>query len=148
MGISFSSSLFGLAGSLVLGFLDLQSSGAQNRFYTELEDWLSTTVYDHAGEPILAASNTGEMRNAIDRLRAAVSEAGGNKAASGAMANLAEAIQGLVQQMRLEQQTIRGWVDSQAEQHREIKELLQMSRQEQTISAIAPSTPRPVEEKA
>ncbi len=46
MGISFSSSLFGLAGSLVLGFLDLQSSQAQNRFYTELEDWLSTTVYD------------------------------------------------------------------------------------------------------
>src|SRR5690349_18516443 len=45
MGISFSSSLFGLAGSLVLGFLDLQSSQAQNRFYTELEDWLSTTVY-------------------------------------------------------------------------------------------------------
>ena len=46
MGISFSSSLFGLAGSLVLGFLDLQSSQAQNRFYTELEDWLSTTVRD------------------------------------------------------------------------------------------------------
>ena len=40
-----------LAGSLVLGFLDLQSSQAQNRFYTELEDWLSTTVYDHAAEP-------------------------------------------------------------------------------------------------
>ena len=148
MGISFSSSLFGLAGSLVLGFLDLQSSGAQNRFYTELEDWLSTTVYDPTGEPILGASSSGEMRNAIERLRAAVSEAGGNKAASGAMANLAEAIQGLVQQMCLEQQTIRGWVDSQAEQHREIKELLQMSRQEQTISAVPPSIPSPVEEKA
>src|SRR5437764_4989776 len=58
MGISFSSSLFGLAGSLVLGFLDLQSSGAQNRFYTELEDWRSTTVYDHTAEPMLAAGNT------------------------------------------------------------------------------------------
>ena len=53
MGISFSSSLFGLAGSLVLGFLDLQSSQAQNRFYTELEDWLSTTVYDQAAEPVV-----------------------------------------------------------------------------------------------
>src|SRR5678815_2963996 len=53
MGISFSSSLFGLAGSLVLGFLDLQTSQAQNRFYTELEDWLSTTVRDLGvgGEP-------------------------------------------------------------------------------------------------
>src|SRR5499433_546401 len=88
MGISFSSSLFGLAGSLVLGFLDLQSSGAQNRFYTELEDWLSTTVYDHAAEPLFAEGGSGDMRNAIERLRAAVSEAGGNKAASAAMANL------------------------------------------------------------
>src|ERR1700720_1242201 len=46
IGIAFSASLFGLAGSLVLGFLDLQTSQAQNRFYTELEDWLSTTVRD------------------------------------------------------------------------------------------------------
>src|SRR6202000_618231 len=38
MGISFSSSLFGLAGSLILGFLDLPSSQAQNRFYTALDD--------------------------------------------------------------------------------------------------------------
>src|SRR5919205_1027227 len=51
MGISFSSSLFGLAGSLVLGFLDLQSSQAQNRFYIDLEDWLSTTVEDLGSEP-------------------------------------------------------------------------------------------------
>ena len=65
MGISFSSSLFGLAGSLVLGFLDLQSSGAQNRFYTELEDWLSTTVYDHTVESIPAMGGSGEMRSAI-----------------------------------------------------------------------------------
>src|SRR5215208_2527132 len=49
MGISFSSSLFGLAGSLVLGFLDLQMSQAQNRFHTELEDWLATTVSDLGG---------------------------------------------------------------------------------------------------
>src|SRR5262249_32863796 len=38
MGISFSSSLFGLAGSLILGFLDLQAGQAQGRFYTDLED--------------------------------------------------------------------------------------------------------------
>ncbi|MCK0198291.1 flagellar motor protein MotA [Ancylobacter sp. 6x-1] len=50
MGISFSSSLFGLAGSLVLGFLDLQAGQAQNRFYTDLEDWLSTTVADYGLE--------------------------------------------------------------------------------------------------
>ncbi len=63
MGISFSSSLFGLAGSLVLGFLDLQSSQAQNRFYTELEDWLSTTVYDQAAEPVPRRHRRGAHRN-------------------------------------------------------------------------------------
>jgi hypothetical protein len=126
MGISFSSSLFGLAGSLVLGFLDLQSSQAQNRFYTELEDWLSTTVYDQAVEPIVAAGGAGEVRSAMERLREAVEAAGGNKTASAAMSNLAEAIQGLVHHMRTEQQMIRDWVDSQAEQQREIKRLLEI----------------------
>ncbi|MBE9603833.1 MotA/TolQ/ExbB proton channel family protein [Acetobacteraceae bacterium H6797] len=41
MGIAFSSSMLGLAGALVLGFLDLTAGQAQNRFYTELEDWLA-----------------------------------------------------------------------------------------------------------
>jgi biopolymer transport protein ExbB/TolQ len=41
MGTAFSSSLFGLAGSLVLGFLDLQAGQAQNAFYNDLEEWLS-----------------------------------------------------------------------------------------------------------
>jgi len=127
MGISFSSSLFGLAGSLVLGFLDLQSSQAQNRFYTELEDWLSTTVYDQGAEPAIAASGvSSEVRSSIDRLREAVDQAGSSSAANTAMANLAEAIQGLVHHMRTEQQLIRDWVDGQAEQQREIKRLLEI----------------------
>lgn len=42
MSTAFSSSLFGLAGSLVLGFLDLQAGQAQNRFYNDLEEWLSS----------------------------------------------------------------------------------------------------------
>ncbi len=50
MGTAFSSSLVGLAGSLILGFLDLQMSQAQNRFYNDLEDWLSVmTVSDMGG---------------------------------------------------------------------------------------------------
>jgi hypothetical protein len=130
MGIAFSSSLFGLAGSLVLGFLDLQASQAQNRFYTDLEDWLSTTVRDlgvsadAAPGPTPALSN--DLRIAIERLREAVSEGGSSRAATTAMANLAEAIQGLVHHMRTEQQMIRDWVDSQAEQHREIRRLLEI----------------------
>ena len=68
MGISFSSSLFGLAGSLILGFLDLQSSQAQNRFYTDLEDWLASTVREYSGEGSGAAP--ANCRRAIERLRA------------------------------------------------------------------------------
>ena len=42
MGTAFSSSLFGLSGSLILGFLDLQASQAQNQFYNDVEEWLSS----------------------------------------------------------------------------------------------------------
>ncbi len=41
MGMAFSASMFGLAGSLVLGFLDLTAGQAQNRFFNELEEWLA-----------------------------------------------------------------------------------------------------------
>jgi hypothetical protein len=131
MGISFSSSLFGLAGSLVLGFLDLQTSQAQNRFYTDLEDWLATTVQDLGAEtqvssPVPQVNSSAEMQTAIERLRDVMAEGGPNKAATGAMANLAEAIQGLVHHMRSEQQLIREWVDAQAVQHREIRRLLEI----------------------
>ena len=125
MGISFSSSLFGLAGSLILGFLDLQSSQAQNRFYTDLEDWLASTVREYSGEGSTGVS--GELHQAMERLRAVVEEGGGsgNRGTTAAMANLAEAIQGLVAHMRTEQQMIREWADGQGEQNREIKKLLE-----------------------
>ena len=132
IGIAFSASLFGLAGSLVLGFLDLQTSQAQNRFYTELEDWLSTTVRDlgvgsDAAVAVPAAGAvSGDLRAAIDRLREAITNGGSNRATTTAMANLAEAIQGLVHHMRSEQQMIRDWVDSQAQQHREVRRLLEL----------------------
>jgi hypothetical protein len=56
MGTAFSSSLFGLGGSLVLGFLDIQAGHAQNRFFNELEEWLSGVTQlidttDEAGGP-------------------------------------------------------------------------------------------------
>jgi hypothetical protein len=56
MGTAFSSSLFGLGGSLVLGFLDLQAGHAQNRFFNGLEEWLSgvTQLVDDLGARSLA----------------------------------------------------------------------------------------------
>ena len=123
MGISFSSSLFGLAGSLILGFLDLQSSQAQNRFYTDLEDWLATTVREYGGET--PQTSSVEVQGAIEKLRTAVQDMGSNRSTTTAMANLAEAIQGLVAHMRTEQQMIREWADGQGEQNREIRKLLE-----------------------
>src|SRR6202790_1314463 len=123
MGISFSSSLFGLAGSLVLGFLDLQASQAQNRFYTNVEDWLATTVREYSKES--GTGGDGELQAAVERLRATLEEGGASRGTTAAMANLAEAIQGLVAHMRTEQQMIREWADGQGEQNREIKKLLE-----------------------
>jgi hypothetical protein len=124
MGISFSSSLFGLAGSLVLGFLDLQTSQAQNRFYTNLEDWLATTVQDVGTTSGGAALPTGIL-DAFERLRHSVEDGGSGKATTVAMANLAEAIQGLVQHMRSEQQMIRDWADEQAKLNRDLRRFME-----------------------
>jgi hypothetical protein len=132
MGISFSSSLFGLAGSLVLGFLDLQTSQAQNRFYTDLEDWLSTTVRDMGGDPAVQGALSSDLRAAIERLKESFADSGQGKAATNAMANLAEAIHGLVQHMRTEQQMIRDWADAQSEQNAEIRKFLEILARERT----------------
>jgi hypothetical protein len=125
MGISFSSSLFGLAGSLILGFLDLQSSQAQNRFYTDLEDWLASTVREYTGESNPTALSTAELQNAVERLRRSIDDGNNNRGTTTAMANLADAIQSLVSHMRSEQEMIREWADGQGEQSREIKKLLE-----------------------
>ncbi len=61
MGTAFSSSLFGLAGSVALGFLDLQAGQAQNRFYNDLEEWLSTqTRLTRAGPSLGVGGGGGE----------------------------------------------------------------------------------------
>jgi len=59
MAIAFSSSMLGLAGALVLGFLDLQAGQAQNRFYTELEDWLAAATRLSSGA--LGGEGEGSM---------------------------------------------------------------------------------------
>ncbi len=130
MGIAFSSSLFGLAGSLVLGFLDLQASQAQNRFYTEVEDWLSSTVQDMAVIGPTSADGSApqvsvaDLQRAFDRLREAIGDSGSQRAGA-AMANLAEGIQGLVTHMRSEQQVVRDWMQAQAADQKELRRLLE-----------------------
>ncbi|MGE0230583.1 MAG: hypothetical protein AB7O39_12140 [Flavobacteriaceae bacterium] len=131
MGTAFSSSLFGLAGSLVLGFLDLQAGAAQNRFYTDLEDWLSTVTDLSAEMPLRSPGAEGGAINAsvqaaLDRLNRSMTEGGSSKAATAAMADLAEGIQGLVQHMRSEQKQMREWIEAQADQQAELTEVLKV----------------------
>ncbi len=121
MSVSFTSSLFGLSGSLILGFLDLQAGQAQNRFYTELEDALTAHT---APEAITDGFPAGsDLKAALDKLSSGT-DLSHQRASSAAMANLADGIQALVQHMRGEQQQIRDWVESQAEQNGEIRSLL------------------------
>ncbi|WP_350335183.1 flagellar motor protein MotA [Coralliovum pocilloporae] len=131
MGIAFASSLFGLAGSLVLGFLDLQAGAAQNRFYTDLEDWLSSLTDLHPEAFAGIAAEQAEdiedrLQAALDRLSHSLDNGGNARTTTAAMANLAEGIQGLVQHMRNEQQMIRTWVEKQGEQQEDIRRLLQL----------------------
>ncbi|SHI52158.1 biopolymer transporter ExbB [Wenxinia saemankumensis] len=68
MGTAFSSSLLGLAGSLVVGLLELFAGHGQNRFYRELEEWLSTiTRVGFAGEGE-GAGEAGAVAQVVDHL--------------------------------------------------------------------------------
>jgi hypothetical protein len=130
MGTAFSSSLFGLAGSLVLGFLDLQAGRAQNRFYTELENWLSTEAdlssdLGGAGEAGRATGQVDDIKALSERLRTMQSEGGSNPRMASAMATLADGISGLVKNMRSEQQMMRDWVEQQAEEQKAMRRTLE-----------------------
>lgn len=122
MGTAFSSSLFGLSGSLILGFLDLQAGRAQTRFYTELENWLST-VTDLRSDLADGGKDgaTEELRALASRLRSAQESGGSNQRTAAAMASLAEGISGLVKSMRSEQQMMRDWMEAQAEDQKALR---------------------------
>jgi hypothetical protein len=113
MGTAFSSSLFGLAGSLVLGFLDLQASQAQNRFYNDLEDWLSGATRLSSG----IGSGDGEQSvpayiqallettaDSLDNLQRTIAQGETTRARSdAALSTLADRMTTLTDQMRTEQ---------------------------------------------
>lgn len=142
MGTAFSSSLLGLAGSLVLGFLELQASQAQNRFYNELEEWLSgiteltpagagSASSDYVNRQLLGA--VVDMQRALEDF---TSRLGEQPIAPPAMLgqaqtphgddvrDLARGVNQLVNQMRVEQKVVREWVDEQAAQQSEVAGML------------------------
>ncbi|MEQ1669698.1 MAG: flagellar motor protein MotA, partial [Hyphomicrobium sp.] len=138
MGTAFSSSLLGLAGSLVLGFLELQASHAHNRFYNELEEWLSgiteltpsgagSTSSDYVNRQLLGA--VVDMQRALEEFTSRLGEQPIAAAVAPAppsddVRDLARGVHQLVTQMRSEQKVVREWVDEQAAQQSEVANML------------------------
>jgi len=134
MGTAFSSSLLGLSGSLVLGFLELQASQSHNRFYNELEEWLSGITEltpgsagseQQLGRQIYAA--VFEMQRAVTALSerlGSIAPQSLNAADAPAVKELATGVNQLVTQMRKEQTIVRQWVDEQAAQQAEVSKML------------------------
>jgi hypothetical protein len=138
MGTAFSASLLGLSGSLILGFLDLQTSQAQNAFYTDLEDWMtSMTELDH---PVTAlqASSMGvpgeEMSDMIERLGSTLGNNDSSQNAIRAMAELARGIDGLVKHIRAEQADLRIHIEEQGDTNKKLRELIEAMLREDTAS--------------
>jgi hypothetical protein len=135
MGTAFSASLMGLAGSLTLGFLDLQASHAHNRFYNELEEWLSgITELTPGGQPSgVEGVDAQQLSVALVGVQRVLGELSERLAASGAapangsagvsndmVKELAVGIDQLVRQMRAEQKVVREWVDEQSARQAEV----------------------------
>ncbi|WP_416898210.1 MAG: hypothetical protein ACMVY4_00255 [Minwuia sp.] len=133
LATAFSSSLFGLAGSLVLGFMDLQAGQAQNRFYNDLEEWLSSFTRlssggvggiadGEASVPVYVQALLEQTADSLENLqrimaRSEESRTSGNHT----LLQLSERLAGLTDQMRTE----RDLMVKLAEGQMELKPILQ-----------------------
>ncbi|MDX1376362.1 MAG: hypothetical protein R3357_12395 [Burkholderiales bacterium] len=127
MGTAFSSSLFGLAGALVLGFLDLQAGHTENRFFKELEDWLaqlthlpSAIIAEGEGAPIPAyvealLEKTADSLEGLGRIMTRGEEERTQMRAE--LLQLTQRLTDLTDQMRAEQQLVRGLARQQQDLH-------------------------------
>jgi hypothetical protein len=110
MGTAFSSSLLGLAGSLVVGLLELFAGHGQNRFYGELEEWLSSITRlgfsSGEGEGQDNSAITGVMEHMsvqMETLQSFYTQADANReAVDGRISDLTTAIGLLTQRMQAE----------------------------------------------
>ena len=133
MGIAFSASLFGLAGSLVLGYLELQASQAQNRFFNDLEDWLSSQTRLSSGSALVEGDHpvpayiqalleqTAESLENLQRVMARTED--GRAQANHHFKLLADQMLTLTDQLRTEQQFMSRLGDTQAEMRQVLTKL-------------------------
>lgn len=125
MGTAFSSSLFGLAGSLVLGFLDLQAGQAQNRFYNDLEEWLSSLTRLSSGAlpgdgdhsvPAYVQALLEQTVESLDSLQRILTKGEESRALGNVqLVDLGEKLGTLTDHMRTEQAIMKNLADNQAD---------------------------------
>ncbi|MGQ0674577.1 MAG: flagellar motor protein MotA, partial [Rhodospirillales bacterium] len=124
MGTAFSASLFGLAGSLVLGFLELQAGQAQNRFYNDLEEWLSGLTRlssggpggDDQSVPAYIQALLEQTAESLDNLQRTISRTESDRlAASNNFKVLADHMIALTDQLRAQQQVVQRLMETQTD---------------------------------
>ena len=125
MGTAFSSSLFGLGGSLILGFLDLQAGQALNRFYNDLEEWLSSVTRLSSGSaigegdqsvPAYVQALLEQTADSLDNLQRTMASSEGRRGSGDAtLLTLAERLATFTDQMRSEQDLMVKLIESQME---------------------------------
>ena len=125
MGTAFSSSLFGLGGSLVLGFLELQAGQAQNRFFNDLEEWLSGLTRLSSGSlsgdgetsvPAYIQALLEQSADSLDSLQRIIQRSEeGRTAANTNILELTDKLSALTDQMRAEQSLMLKLAESQME---------------------------------
>ena len=136
MGTAFSSSLFGLAGSLVLGFLDLQAGQAQNRFYNELEEWLSSITRLTGGGaigietdqsvPAYVGALLEQSAESLERLQRTMARGEeSRRSADQQLGQLTDRLATLTDQMHAEQQLLVKLVQGQSDLHPIVERLAQ-----------------------
>ena len=126
MGTAFSTSLIGLSGSLVLGFLDLQAVQAQNVFYNDLEDWLSAQTRISAGTgvgesgdqsvPAYIQALLEQTADSLDNLQRVIARGEESRIASNNnLRALTERLSTLADQMKTEQSLMLKLAENQME---------------------------------
>ena len=133
MSTSFSTSLFGLASSLVLGFLDLQAGHAQNRFYNELEEWLSGMTKFSSGAlqtdgeasvPAYVQALLEQTADGLERMQRALTESERERRSSGEQfAELNTQLGRLTDLLGRESREMRGMSETQEELKNVLKTL-------------------------
>jgi hypothetical protein len=126
MGTAFSSSLLGLAGSLILGFLELQAGQAQNRFYNDLEDWLAGQTRLSSGSlaigegdqsvPAYVQALLEQTADSLERLQRTLERGEESRiSANSGIVSLTDKLDTLTDQMRTEQSLMIKLAETQLE---------------------------------